>query len=247
MIERERQGVRWLEFELLQEAGGIRHGVFLRQGGFSQGSFDSLNIGFSVGDRAEAVQANRQLVASSLGLSKLSGCQQVHGNQVVMASQDSKEADGLISQQPQQALMNQHADCQVALFYDPIKKAIANIHCGWRGSVANIYAKAIQALQASYGSEPHNLLVAISPSLGPNNAEFIHYRTELPEHFWPYQVKPNYFDFWEISRHQLQENGVLESHIQIAGIDTYATPDRFFSYRRDRVTGRHATVIALME
>lgn len=138
-----------------------------------------------------------------------------------------------------------HADCQVALFYDPIQHAITVTHCGWRGSVQNIYQESIAAMRSLYGTKAENLLVGISPSLGPSASQFIHYQRELPESFYPFQVKPLYFDFWAISKWQLRECGVLPHHIEIAEICTYSHPEDFFSYRRIKTSGRHATIASL--
>ena len=138
-----------------------------------------------------------------------------------------------------------HADCQVAIFFDPVKKVVANVHCGWQGNVQNIYAQVIQHLEAEYGSAVEDLLVCISPSLGPENAEFINHRSELPSSFYPFQIKPNYFDFWEISKMQLKKAGVLGHHIEIAQMCTFSGEKDFFSHRRDKETGRNGTVVAL--
>lgn len=138
-----------------------------------------------------------------------------------------------------------HADCQAALLYDPVQKAIGNVHCGWRGSILNIYEEVVMQMNALYGSQPRDILVCISPSLGPMAAEFIHFKKELPESFWKYQVKPTYFDFWEISKRQLLEVGILEKNIEIAGMCTYTNQKDFFSYRRNKLTGHHGTCIAL--
>jgi copper oxidase (laccase) domain-containing protein len=92
-----------------------------------------------------------------------------------------------------------------------------------------------------YLSDPKDLLVCISPSLGPESAEFIHYKTELPESFWQFRQKDNFFDFWNISKWQLTEAGILPHHIQMAEMDTYLLGDQFFSYRRDKTTARQAT------
>ncbi|MDN3507073.1 MAG: peptidoglycan editing factor PgeF [Simkaniaceae bacterium] len=168
---------------------------------------------------------------------------QVHGAHVEIAPFEG-ECDGLITLEPGVSLLIRHADCQAAIFYDPVKKAIANVHCGWRGSVQNIYANTVQKL-VELGCRPKDLLVCISPSLGPEKAEFINHKTELPESFLPFQVKENHFDFWQISKWQLKEAGVLEKNIEIARICTFCEEKDFFSYRRDKKTGRNGTVIAL--
>jgi copper oxidase (laccase) domain-containing protein len=88
------------------------------------------------------------------------------------------------------------------------------------------------------------LFAAISPSLGPCCGEFVNYHQELPEAFHGYQIRPNYFDFWAISKDQLRDSGVRSEQIEIAEKCTVCEED-YFSYRRDGVTGRFASVIGL--
>ena len=146
---------------------------------------------------------------------------------------------------PNLALMIYHADCQASIFYDPTHHAVAAVHAGWKGLVKEIYRKTIQSMKKRYGTKPEDLLVAISPSLGPNASEFVNYLKEFPRSFWNYQIKPNYFDLWEIAKMQLANNGIYEKNIQIAGLCTYSNPEDFFSYRRDKTACRHATIVSL--
>lgn len=173
----------------------------------------------------------------------------VHGNNILEVSSQhpiTGQADGLSTRETHLALLNTHADCQIALFYDPVNHALANVHSGWRGSVQNIYRNAVQFMQKRYGSRPENLFACISPSLGPENSEFIHYRNELPLPFWKHEVKPFHFDFWAITEEQLLGCGLLREHIQIAEICTYAHSEEFYSYRRDKTPCRNATVAVLL-
>ena len=153
--------------------------------------------------------------------------------------------DALLTNSTGIALMIRHADCQAAIFYDPIHHALGVAHAGWRGSVANIYAHTIFKMREVFGTDPSDLLVGISPSLGPKRAEFIHYKKELPSSFWPFEVSENHFDFWAISRWQLVQAGVQSERIEIAERCTYLEPKEFFSHRRDRVSGRLGTFAVL--
>lgn len=250
MRRNKKSDIQWLEFEVLQEFAKVKHGVFLRQGGVSQAPFHSLNLSYSVGDRLEDVQKNRNIVASFFGQENLASCKAFHSDLVqehtITTQQTNLLCDGVVCNTPQIALAVTHADCQAALFYDPIQHAIACIHSGWRGSVKNIYRNTIQQMKGRYGTNPADVIVCISPSLGPESAEFVNYKTELPEEFWQFQMKPTYFDFWEISKYQLKLEGILPEHIHVAEIDTVANPHDYFSYRRDKTTGRHASVIMLL-
>ncbi|MDF2576570.1 MAG: hypothetical protein K0S74_54 [Chlamydiales bacterium] len=250
MIEKKlNDTIKWLEFNLLQGIPNLKHGVFLRHGGISPIPYSGLNVGLHTGDDIKTVIYNRSLI-ENIVQSKLSiYLEQLHGINIIPIdktnAQESLQGDGLITEQNNIALVIQHADCQAAIFYDPVNHVIANIHCGWKGNVQNIYAKTIEKMGKIYGSLPQNLLVCISPSLGPEASEFINYKREFPEYLWKYQVKPFYFDLWEASKQQLMDSGVLPEHIEIAQLCTYSDVHNFYSYRRDKVTGRHATVVML--
>lgn len=222
------------------------HGVFKRQGGVSTGAFNSLNLGFTQGDIPECVKENRKRACNALQIEQVSSLYQVHSSDIVCAHPKKKQqADGLITNTSHLGLLILHADCQAAIFYDPIHHALANVHCGWRGNVANIYAKCIAMMRAQYGTKPADLLIGISPSLGPKKAEFKHYKDEFPQEYWQFQ-KNSYFNLWELARYQLEEAGVLPHHIEIAGICTYSHPEDYFSYRRVKQSGRHGTLAMLL-
>jgi YfiH family protein len=226
------------------------HGIFRRYGGESDPPFDSLNVSFGVGDEAARVKANRQRIKMALGLSGLVSSRQIHGDRVLLLDRmpaGDFEADGfdaLITNQRGIGLMVQQADCQAVLLADTSGRAVGVCHVGWRGSVANLIGTTVACLERQLGIDPADLLAAVSPSLGPCCAEFINYRQELPESFWTYQSKAAYFDFWAISRMQLQDAGVQPANISIAGICTVCDPG-FFSYRREKKTGRFASVLGM--
>lgn len=241
--------IKWITYGLLSDSLKLIHGTLARHGGVSEGPYASLNLGDGVGNDEASVAKNRSLVQETLSLPPLVWAKQVHKTTIAPLTPKTiapvAGCDGFILTEPGVTAMVKHADCQAALFYDPICHIAAAVHSGWRGSVQNIYKVTIDKLKA-LGCRPENLLVTISPSLGPEDAEFTNFQEELPEPFWEYQVKPNHFDFWEISRSQLKACGIVADHIEIAGISTYASSDDFFSYRRDATTGRNATVITLL-
>jgi len=249
MIRKSQGTVEWLEFELLTDQPGLVHGVFLRHGGISPAPFLSLNVSGRE-DLPENIRSNRKRLQEALSINSLLCTNEVHGCEVThvkRADQTLGECDGLITDVRDIGLLMTHADCQVAIFYDPIHHALANVHAGWRGNVQNIYRAAVEKMQKIFGSKAADLLVGVSPSLGPMHAEFKNYKIELPESFWSFQVKPLYFDLWAIASHQLEECGILPDHIQIANLCTYENKADFFSYRRDKQTGtgRHGTVAML--
>jgi purine-nucleoside/S-methyl-5'-thioadenosine phosphorylase / adenosine deaminase len=226
------------------------HGVFNRNGGVSQAPWVSHNVSFRVGDKPEHVRANRASIKKKLGCSILVSARQVHDSRIYILKEKPAtdlEVDGfdaLITDVAGVGLMIQQADCQAVMLFDRENKAVGIAHAGWRGSVADILPKTVSAMGHTYNTKAANLTAAISPSLGPCCAEFIHYRRELPESFYDYQVRPNYFDFWAISHDQLCNVGVKSENIHTANMCTCCNPD-YFSYRRDGETGRCASVIGL--
>jgi YfiH family protein len=248
MQRKKRGSLEWLEFDLLEEFAKVKHGVFLRHGGVSEGPFATLNTVAAHGDDPGHVGLNCSKIRKHLGCGSLISGSQVHGNTVVVVPHQALvECDGYVTREKGVGLAIMHADCQVAIMYDPIHHVCGCIHAGWRGNVVNIYEKAVQKMSQEFSSNPADLLVGISPSLGPCCAEFLNYKTEFPESFWQHQVKPYYFDLWEIGRQQFEAAGVLSHHLEIARICTYCNPLDFYSYRREKPTGRHATVITLEE
>lgn len=242
-------GIEWLEFELLSQFPEIVHGVFLRHGGVSRAPFHSLNISISPGDDKAAVMENRACICRVFNLPSYAYAKAVHGKRVAFVDSDQDPqgfCDGLITARKKLALLISHADCQAAIFYDPTHKTIANVHCGWRGNVQNIYKETVETMKAQIGTSPQDLIVCISPSLGPDASEFKNHQQEFPPSFCSYQFKPNFFNLWKLARDQLEECGVLPHHIEIASLCTFEQAEDFFSYRREKVTGRNGTLVAII-
>ncbi len=226
-----------------------------RHNGVSCAPFHARNLSYAVGDDAESVFKNRTDLKSSLSIPYLLSAIQIHGEKIFIAKtalNDDLEVEGydaLMTDVPEIGLMIQQADCQAVTLYDPVQSAIAAIHNGWKGSVLNIIAKTVLAMQKQYDSNPTDIQAYVSPSLGPCCAEFINHTTELPKTFLAFQGKENYFDFWQISKMQLMSTGIAEHNIELASSCTSCSQD-YFSYRRscrngDCQTGRCATVITL--
>ncbi len=243
------QGIKFFIFRSLSEQH-LSHGVFGRLGGVSPKPFDSLNLGFGVGDKKINVMENRARVKKSLGVQSLLSARQVHGNRVfvlqhsIASDLEVDSYDALVTSVPGVGLMIKQADCQAIFLFDPVRLAIGIVHSGWRGSVANIIGETVKTMREVFGTNPDDLLAAISPSLGPCCAEFVNFALELPEYMHVHQVKPTFFDFRAISIDQLQAAGVDKEKISVSGVCTVCNQD-YFSYRREKATGRFASVIGL--
>lgn len=231
MLRKKKNGTTWLEFELLQLFPEVKHAVFL---------------GLPLGEAS--IEENAPTAKELFNIDHLARLKQCHKADVIEVNEGGffENYDGMVTAKKEVGLLIRHADCQGTIFYDPVHQAIANVHCGWRGSVANIYKETIKEMGKLYGTDPEDLIVCIGPSLGPQAAEFKHYKEELPKDFWPFQVKPLYFDFWEISRMQLVEAGVPKEQIEVAEICTYSSERDCYSYRRNKNTFHHGTLVGIL-
>lgn len=252
--------MEYLTFDLLSNVPGLVHGFFTRHGGVSSKPYDSLNVSWNNGDSPQAVRENLARVSGALGIGRLVSGLQVHGDTLnVVGNGPIPEADGgpplLVAPQGDALATNlggiglliKVADCQAIFLVDPETRVIANIHSGWRGSVQNIAGKVVVRLQEHFGCDPGRMLAAVGPSLGPCCAEFRNFRDEIPPDLWDYQVRPEYFDFWAITRRQLADAGIRPENMEFARRCTVCGAADFFSYRGEHSPGRMAAVIGWKE
>lgn len=251
MIETTDQGLMVYRDPHLADPGGLVHGHFTRRGGVSTGKFSSLNVSEDVGDETEAVRENRRRIVDALGGGPLVMLRQVHGSEVLVwsrakAPRTPLAADAVVTDEKGVLVSIQTADCQAVMLHDPIRQVVANVHAGWRGSVAGIIGNTIRTMTRSYRCRPEDIRAGVGPSLGPCCAEFVNYQNEIPESLWSYKDERHHFDFWRISEDQLLAQGLKQEHIGVSRLCTRCNKDLFFSYRRDKVTGRLANVIGLL-
>ncbi len=230
-----------------------RHGFPTRAGGASQGPWSSLNSSFSVGDDPASVRRNLELLATEAGVdpARLIAVKQVHGDRVVEAgaSTPETEADAVWTRTPGVAVGVRTADCVPILIEDRRSGAVAAVHAGWRGVIAEIVARTIEALGAG-GSAPTDLHVAIGPCIQRCCFEV---DGDLPERFraafgdevvvpQPGSAKPH-LDLPLAVARTLVRWQVPADHVVALPQCTRCDP-RFFSHRREHgITGRHLSFI----
>lgn len=239
-------------YERLSQFEGLSHEVYSRHGGISKAPFDSLNVSDETGDNPTNVNANLRIVMGIMGTEQWLSMNQVHGKDISLcreglepATPSVVNADAIISNQSNVALMVKSADCQAIILFDPIQRVLANVHCGWRGNTLNIIAEVVTRMESYFRCKPSQIIAGIGPSLGPCCAEFITHGEIFPKHFDQFMVRENYFDLWQISRWQLLEAGLQKENIEVASICTRCRTDLFYSYRAEGTTGRFATVAML--
>lgn len=233
----------------------VRSYISTRVGGVSVSPYTSNNLGLHVGDDPELVAKNRAQLSDELHLTKApQWLEQVHGVKVINAKSDGvvRTADGSYSDQPGQACLVMTADCLPILLCDKQGTQVAALHCGWRSLAKGICARSLQKFTANPGdilaylgpaiSQPHfevgvDVLEAFfKAARSQEHAEHIataFVSAQRPLHF--------YADIYALARAELNALGVTA----IYGGDycTYADEARFYSFRRDKVTGRMASLI----
>jgi polyphenol oxidase len=224
--------------------------ITTRAGGVSVGAYASLNPADHVGDEAQAVRRNREIVRTALP-SEPHWLKQVHSALVHRVSGDPKgvpEADAAVSALPNQVCVVLTADCLPVLFCADDGSEIGAAHAGWRGLAAGILERTVEAMSVPGA----RLLAYLGPAIGPRafevgpevRAEFIAADTQAAAAFQPLPGSDKYLaDLYLLARQRLARVGVT----RVYGGDycTYSEPQRFYSYRRDGATGRMAALIWL--
>lgn len=222
-----------------------------RRGGASPSPYNGANLSFDLGDDAEAVRANREAVARRLGLSGWCECRQVHGTTMHNdpepgdpAREAVLEGDGMFTARPGAGLVIKTADCQPLMLAHESGRYVGALHVGWRGNVAGLPGLGVARFCEAFGLDPAGVLAVRGPSLGPARAEFTGFEVEFGPGFQDYfDPDTRTVDLWRLTRDQLVAAGLRPENIFGMDLCTYDHADTFFSYRRDRMTGRQAGII----
>ena len=230
-----------------------------RLGGCSEAPFDSLNLGSAVGDDPEAVQANRLRFQAALGGAVPVFMRQVHGVRVVRLGQGdarqvqdlnpSHEADASVTTELGVACTVQVADCLPVLFAAPQGRAAGAAHAGWRGLAAGVLEATLREVCALAACDPAEVHVWMGPCIGPRQFEVgpdvREAFSEAPSEYFVAQAQGHRYvaNLPALARWRLGRAGVPSPQVHGGTWCTVEDPSRFFSFRRDRVTGRLAAAI----
>lgn len=237
-------------------AGHVRALITTRAGGVSGGSFGAgfagggMNIGLSSGDEVAAVRANRARLREFLP-AEPRWLSQVHGSGVHDADQDGAfpVADAAVSAGAQRVCVVSIADCLPVFFTDPQGRVVGAAHAGWRGLAAGVLQNTAAALRVKLGEAGAELLAYLGPAIGPTAFEvggevLAAMRARLPRAEAAFVSRPGgkyLADLFALARQALGQAGI--ERVFGGGQCTYSDPGRFYSFRRDRITGRHAALI----
>ncbi|MFC3606834.1 peptidoglycan editing factor PgeF [Stutzerimonas tarimensis] len=226
---------------------GVRACVTTRQGGTSLPPFDGFNLGTHVHDSPSAVADNRDLLQHSIGATP-AWLEQIHSSVVIKADPaQCPTADASWSDVPGMACTVLTADCLPALFCDRRGTRVAAAHAGWRGLAGGVLEATLEALALP----PEQLLVWLGPAIGPAAFEvgpevreaFVATHPAAASAFVASASPGRYLaDLYELARVRLNACGVTA--VYGGGFCTFRD-SRFYSYRRDAVTGRFASLVWL--
>lgn len=224
---------------------------------------------------AALVAANRAAWSRAIGVDaeRWTYGRQVHGTRVALVSDNGgappeedghypaggliQGVDAFVTADPGIPLVAFCADCVPVLLYDPRRGAVAAVHAGWRGTVANVVGATVQTMQEQLGCDPRDLIAGLGPSIGPCCYEV---GDEVVDAWRQLGLDPaagavrrddgrTIFDLWRANHLALEAAGVPAEQIEVAGVCTRCNADRFFSHRARRAAGAppasFAAVIAL--
>ena len=212
-----------------------------------------MNLNFNRGDSDANVLKNYHLFCDAVGFDfhKLVASAQDHHTVVrrvtskeagigIWRPKDMQSVDGLITNEPGVVLVTYYADCVPLYFVDTAKKAIGLGHAGWRGTVAEMGARMVEAMQTEFGSNPNDILAAIGPSIGQCCYEVdapvyekVMALTEIaPDECLQPKGEGKYMlDLWEVNRRVIMHAGVPDENIMVGRVCTCCHSNLLFSHR----------------
>jgi len=249
-------GIRYFQFDILP----ARHALFTRHGGVSPVPWGSLNVGGTVGHDLDRVRQNRVLSFEALRCEPdtMFDVWQVHSADVVCAraprpvEESYRQADIILTDQPDVTLFMRFADCVPILLHDPRNGVIGLAHAGWMGTLRDVARTTVDAMKKNYGSNPADLIAGIGPSIGPDHYEIgadvilqvMQKHGDEAELFLKSHHGKIHFNLWEANRLALERAGVEQ--IEVAGICTACHTEDWFSHRAEKGrTGRFGALISL--
>ncbi len=216
-----------------------------RTGGVSSGPWSSMNLGTRCEDDPASVEQNRARLQAALP-APVQWLRQVHGATVVEHPgrvEDEREGDALVAFHPDRVCAVLTADCLPVIFCNRGGDRVAVAHAGWRGLAGGVLQAAIGAL----GGDPADLMAWMGPAIGPRAYEV---GQEVAEAF-PAEFDEGFvcsggrylLDLYAVAKMKLTSAGVRQ--VYGGGRCTLGEPEHFFSFRRDGITGRMASVVWL--
>jgi polyphenol oxidase len=224
----------------------VRAIITTRSGGTSVGPYASMNLGTRVNDDAVRVASNRARLREYLP-SEPAWLLQVHGSNVRNLDEDADmtNADAAVTRKPGTVCVVMIADCLPVLLADRTGSVVAVAHAGWRGLSAGVLENTVRAMSVP----PEDIVAYLGPAIGPRAFEvgadvrnaFLAGGIEADSAFVPHAEGKWLADLFLLARQRLKKAGI--GNVFGGGLCTYSDATRFYSHRRDKVTGRMAALI----
>ena len=256
--------IEYLESSLLSQCDFLTHAFCTRLGGASEDDYASLNMSFKEGDLESKVLQNwhRLAMAFAIPLDQFLTLNQVHGDDIFVIkpfgdyfpSDGALNFDDIVTSRTNLAICIKTADCVPVFIVDKVKKIIAVVHAGWKGTALEITAKVIRLLIEKYGSSPREILTAIGPSIGQccfevdNTTASAFFEQKNNEAFLFPGARPNKWmmDLAEANRQQILNCDIPEANIDVSTLCTSCRQDLFFSHRGSGgITGRQVNFMMI--
>lgn len=239
----------------------VRSVCTTRAGGRSLAPYDALNLGDHVGDAPEAVATNRKILAQAIDARPVF-LKQVHGRGTVVldaSMPDGTQADGCVTMASRVVCTMMVADCLPVLFATADGRAVAAAHAGWRGLAGEdgkgILESVTECLLQEADASATEILAWLGPCIGPDafevgpevKAAFAGHDAGAGSLFEPHRDGKWLADLQGLARRRLQAAGIRRIYGNDGGREwcTVGNPSRFFSHRRDRISGRFAAGVWL--
>ena len=256
-----KDGLEYIQFKRLLEYKNIKHCFTLKPLDFAS------NVTYEM--KKHEVEENLRVLSQEFGFNIDNICRpkQTHTDRVEKV-EDGDEGiyikkfdniDGLFTNKTNKVLMLGFADCTPLLFYDPVKKVIANIHSGWKGTVQSIGVRTVEKMIDEYTCKPEDIICCIGPHIRKCHFEVdkdvrdLFYNEfknlEQIEEIITYNEKNDkyYIDTSQINKQILRNMGLKEKNIMDSNICTVCNSDICYSYRAEKeLSGRAVTIIQLI-
>ncbi len=239
----------------------VPHGFLGRRGGVSTGDLTGLNVGFGSQDDRAAIEENRRrAIEAVVPGTALATLHQVHSGEAVYVDApwpqaERPHADAMVTDRPGILLGILTADCAPVLLADPDAGVVGAAHAGWRGALAGVTDSTIEAMER-LGAKRERIAAAVGPCIAQSSYEvddafrerFVAAKQANESFFIPGPQGKPHFDLAGYVADRLHSAGL--SKVELVGLDTYADPDRFYSFRRathrgEADYGRQVSLIGL--
>ncbi|NIS71800.1 MAG: peptidoglycan editing factor PgeF [Proteobacteria bacterium] len=257
-----RKGLGFYQAPHFEAGDSLIHAFTSRQGGVSPPPFHALNLGTGTGDQETHVKSNREILMRTFGLdpSVLFTANQVHEADILIlesstpAEVSKVSRDAIITQRRGIAIGVLTADCVPILVFDPVHRAVAAIHAGWKGIAGDLVGKTIRTMVDQFETRPEKLRAAVGPSIGPRCYEvddqvrsaFSHHPDGWSKWAEAVSSRAWMFNLSQASVDLLLGSGVRPDNLVFLDVCTHCHPHLFYSHRRDNGrTGRQISFVML--